>query len=245
MAAERAASVIVDRIVGVSEAMTEALHRHLRIPRRKLYTIANGVESSSGTSAADRVRALERLQLPDGARLVGTASRLVWEKGLSHLLEAWNVVRQAEPNAVLLIAGDGPERTALEALTDSLALRSHVRFLGMRDDVAALLSSLDVFVMPSVSEGLPMALLEAMAVGRPIVATNIGGMPDALAAGEAGLIVPPADPAALATAIIQLLNDPGYATRIGAAAASRFQERYTARAMARAYEDLYLAGASA
>lgn len=245
MAAERAAATVVDHVVGVSEAMTDALHRYERIPRRKLRTIANGVEASRDVSRRDRSRALEGLEITAGARLVGTAARLVWEKGHTHLLEAWRVVHEAEPEALLLIAGDGPERPALEALADSLGIRNSVRFLGTREDVPALLHSLEVFVMPSVSEGLPLALLEAMSTARPVIVSDIGGMPDALGDGKAGLIVPPADPAALAAAILQLLRDPAFAEALGAEAAARFRERYTAGAMAHAYEALYMGGASA
>ena len=204
----------------------------------------SGVAPFRMADPAERLRALDGLDIPAGARLVGTMARLVWEKGLSHLLEAWREVQQAEAGAILLLAGDGPERAALEAQADSLSLHGSVRFLGMREDVAALLGSLDVFVMPSVSEGLPLALLEAMSAGLPVVATNVGGMPDALAAGAAGIIVRAADPQALSAAILRLLRDPVAASQLGEAGAARFRARYTAEAMAHAYQSLYLAAES-
>ena len=240
MVAERVASCVVNHVVGVSNTVTDALHRYEWIPRRKLCTIANGVEPAVRAREGQSEHLTEMLNVPTGARLVGTIGRLVWEKGLSHLLNGWPSVLSAEPTAILLVTGEGPDRAALEAQTVSLGIGDSVRFLGARTDVSAVLAVLEVFVMPSVSEGLPMALIEAMAAKVPIVATDVGGMPHALDNGDAGLVVPSADQVALATAIIRLLRNAEERSQLAAAAAFRFESHFTARAMARAYESLYL-----
>jgi glycosyltransferase involved in cell wall biosynthesis len=137
------------------------------------------------------------------------------------------------------LIGDGPLRAELEALTADLNLTDRVRFLGSRDDVAALLVAADVAVLSSRSEGLSLALLEAMAAGKPVVATRVGGNPEVLTDGETGRLVPPADPEALAAALLEVLDQPGQAAALGRAARSRVVERFSLRGMVTQYEQVY------
>ena len=138
-----------------------------------------------------------------------------------------------------VILGDGPERTRLEALVRSRGLEGSVLLLGERDDVPAWLSAIDVYCLPSLWEGLPNALLEAMARGLPVVASGVDGVPEAVTSGADGLLVPPADPAALAAALKSLAGDPGKRAALGAAAKTAVGERFALRRMIADYERAY------
>ena len=143
---------------------------------------------------------------------------MVWQKGFSNLIRALPEVLQSHPGALLLMVGDGPLRSPLESLTRELNLWDKVVFTGFRTDVRKILACIDVFAVPSLLEGFPMVTLEAMAMGKPIVATDIDGMREQCKDGESGLLIPPGDPKSLAVAIIRLLDDVSLATGIGAKA---------------------------
>jgi glycosyltransferase involved in cell wall biosynthesis len=135
--------------------------------------------------------------------VVLSVARLEAGKGLDVLLRAAAHL----PEATFAIAGDGPERVVLEALARALGVDERVRFLGFRNDVEALLAGCDVFVLPSLDEGFPLSVLEAMAACRPVVASDVGGVPEAITHDETGLLVPPGNPDALAAALARLLDD--------------------------------------
>jgi glycosyltransferase involved in cell wall biosynthesis len=137
-----------------------------------------------------------------------------------------------------LIAGDGPEREQLETEARQLGLASSVEFLGERNDIPDLIRSSDLFVLSTRSEGLPMSVLEAMAAGLPVVASEVGGIPE-LVDAETGVLVPPEDPAALSTAVERLLADQGLRARLGAAGRARAEERFDLESWGRAHIRLY------
>ncbi len=167
-----------------------------------------------------------------------TTARLDAQKGLTYLLDAAALL----PDPMFAVVGDGPERAALEAQVAALGLRDRVRFLGYRSDVPELLAACDVFVLPSLYEGLPLALLEAMASGVPVVATAIGGVDEAVQDGVSALLVPPADARALGVAIRTLLDDPGLARQLGttgmAVARRSFSVEPMVRQLTRIYDEL-------
>ncbi len=167
--------------------------------------------------------------------VVLSAAALVRRKGIDVLLEAFARVGEAE----LWIAGDGPQRGALETRAKELGVAERVRFLGARDDVPDLLAACDVFVLPSRLEGLGVAALEAMAAAKPVVATRVGGLGEVVRDGECGLLVPPDDPAALAAALERLLGDPELRARLGAAGPARVAEGHLPEQLTDAYERLY------
>lgn len=248
MLAERWMSRYLHRYVTVSEALYGQVQRFEGIARRRLEVIPNGVADVVATDPTAVASTRAKLGGQRTGPVVGITARLVWEKGLEYLLRAWAVVavsRQASGNApgTLLIAGDGPERTRLETLATDLGISDSIRFLGTISDTASFYRILDVFVLSSVSEGLPMSLLEAMAAGLPIVATEVGGIPEALDRGTAGLLVPPADTAALAAALMRFVGGHEPAAdgvpRFGHRARQRFVEHYTANAMTDRYVKLY------
>jgi hypothetical protein len=177
------------------------------------------------------------------AKLIGTnahhfiltVARLDKQKGLNYLLEAAALI----PEAMFVLAGEGPERPALEAHTRALSLNNRVVFLGYRADIDDLLASCDLFVLPSLFEGLPLSVLEAMAAGKPVVATAIGGTDETIIHGETGLLVPPADPFALAGAIRTALADPSLSRRLGAAGRARVHQQFSAESMVRRITEIY------
>ena len=160
-------------------------------------------------------------------------------KGHRYLLEAAPSVLKACPSTVFLIAGRGECETALREQARSLGIDAQVRFLGFRQDVPALLAICDVFVLPSLSEGLSIAILEAMAAARPVVTTRVGGNPELVVDGETGVLVEPADARRLASAVIRILTDPAEARRLGENGLSRVRGRFNIGAMVREYEATY------
>ena len=178
------------------------------------------------------------LGIPADAPLLGTVSRLVPVKGLIHLVAAIPEILRRCPRAHLALAGDGEERELLAAQAAALSVADRVHFLGFRDDVPAVIGALDLFVLPSLNEGLGKVLVAAMALGVPIVATKVGGVPEVVEDGRQGLLVPPADPAALAKAAITLLEDRAAAAAMGAAGRAR-AERFSADVMLARLAALY------
>lgn len=166
-------------------------------------------------------------------------ARLHPQKGQSYLLRAMVRVLQRVPSARLLIVGDGPLRQQLERMVEELGLEGSVLFTGFRRDLARLYASCDLLVIPSVQEGLGMATLQAMAAGRPVVATSVGALSEAVVTGLTGLLVPPADPQALAEAILQLLEEPDLRERMGKQARAFAAQYFPVEAMVRGYERLY------
>lgn len=190
-------------------------------------------------ACGDRRAARRLLGIADDAPVVGTVGRLNWAKDHELLLRAFAKVREAVPQAVLVLIGEGELRTALSRRADELGLVDCVRFLGDRGDVAQLLAGFDVFVLSSRTEGYSIALLEASAAGLPIVATDVGGNCEIVADGRSGRLVPAADAVALAAAISQILEHAPLRQAWGAAARAWAEQHAGISAMAHAYEVLY------
>jgi len=179
------------------------------------------------------------MDLPISGPIVGTVARLAPKKGQVDLIEAAALVVRRRPDVTFVLAGDGELRGDLSAQAKSLGLNGHVRFLGAVDDPIPLLGRMDIFTLPSHMEGMSNAMLEAMAAGRPIVATGVGGNSEVVVPGETGLLVPPRDPARLAEAILALVNDPKRAAAMGAAGRARVRAEYSVETMVKRLEDLY------
>jgi glycosyltransferase involved in cell wall biosynthesis len=188
---------------------------------------------------ADPAPLREEFGVPPDAPLVGMVSRLVSIKGHPDLIDAWSRVRESVPDAHLVLVGDGPERAALEAQVAARSLSDCVHFAGNRDDVPAVLAALDLFVFTSYREGLSGALLEAMAAGKPIVATGIVENRELVADGETALLVPPGAPTAVADAVVALLRDPERAAALGRAARADAVDRFSLDRMVENFQAFY------
>ena len=229
---------LVRRVVAISPAVAEALLEGGVDPPR-IRTIPSAVDPAMlwPRSSRQAVRTAEGVGLEEPLLLALAA--LVRRKGLDVLIEALRRLAAEGPPPRLWIAGEGPERGALEAQALRAGLGDRVRLLGRREDAADLLAACDVFVLPSRREGLGVAALEAMAAGRPVVASRVGGLAAAVLDGRTGLLVPPEDPAALAAAIATLLGDGALRSRLGAAGPARVEADFGAEGMVEAYEKLY------
>jgi glycosyltransferase involved in cell wall biosynthesis len=204
-----------DAVVFVSEAdLVRA--RALRLaPADRLRLIRNGVDTLTAAEAW-RVEALRKeLGIEPGEVVIGAISRLHRQKGVAFLIDAARPVLERFPNARFLVAGGGPLETALASAVRERGLGRAFRLLGERSDAKELLALFDVFALPSLWEGLPLVLIEAAGLARPIVASDIDGVREVLRGGETGLLVPPGDPAALAAAILRLLEDKAMGRRLG------------------------------
>ena len=175
----------------------------------------------------------------DDEVLVGAVGRLAEPKALHILIEAVSYLVKRMPRARLVLVGDGPLRSELEKQAADIGVSDRVLFAGMRMDIPAVLAAIDVFAMSSKREGLPVVLLEAMAGGRPIVTTRVGGIPEVVRDHKEALLVQPNDPAALADAINEVISNPELAAQLGRRARERATAEYSLAATARALEQVY------
>lgn len=235
---DRALARCSTRIVACSETVRASLIERDRIAAARVTCIPNGVDLARvGSPEPAPLRA--EFDFPPQVPILAVIGRLHPAKGHRDLLPALSALREQGLDFRVLIVGEGPLREELESAIASRDLGPRVILTGQRGDVPALLAALDALVIPSRWEGLPIVLLEAMARGCPIVASRVGGIPDAVRDAREGLLVPPGDPDALAAALARLLASPELRRELGANAARRARERYDAAATMRAYEALY------
>lgn len=227
------------RIVAVSHDLARFLAEGLGLPAGALHVVHNGIPilepRDASTRARRRQEARARLGLPQGAKLVVAVGNLYPVKDHTRLVEALAAI----PAMHVAIAGRGEEETRLRAQAGETGVAARLHLLGLRDDVESVLDAADVFSQPSLSEGLPLAVLEAMAHALPVVATRVGGVPEAIDDGETGCLVPAGDSSALATALARLLDDASLRERIGSAARARAIESFSIDAMVRGYRALW------
>ena len=230
-----------DVIVGNSDAVLRAISSRWGSGGKRLVKIHNGVDTSLFREAASGPGP-SLAEIPAGCPVVGSVGRLNKVKGHDYLIAAWPRVASAFPEARLLLVGPAwpGDRRRIENAVGACRHGDRIVLLGPRADVPRLLQLMDVVVVPSLTEGFSNAVIEAGAAGRPVVATRVGGNPEAIVEGETGLLVPPRDPEALAEKIIELMGDPSRRERIGAAARERVTRLYSVEQMISGYERLYL-----
>jgi glycosyltransferase involved in cell wall biosynthesis len=240
MTIERVFAKAVTRLVAVSDAQRESIITHHGFDRTRITSIRNGVRANPHVDVT-AARLLKRAELglrPDET-LVGTVAVLSEQKGITYLLQAVHEIVRVRPSIKVLIVGGGPLESELKRQVYELGLDSVVTFTGWRADVPEILTALDIFVMSSLWEAMPLALLEAMAARLPIVVTDVGDNRALVDGGSCAAIVPPRDASALASALLAFLAQPEQARALGERALARFREHFGIAAMAEAYASLY------
>ncbi|MBI5902491.1 MAG: glycosyltransferase family 4 protein [Deltaproteobacteria bacterium] len=234
-------SMLPHMVVTVSESVRAHLIVDKGIPSGRVVTVPTGIDLKrfDPDAAPDTLR--RELELDEDALVVGTVAILRRKKGHHVLLDAIPEVLREAPGAVFVFAGDGPQRGNIEDRINALGLTQSVRLLGLRTDVPAILKGLDLFVLPTLQEALGTSILEASAMRRAVVATRVGGVPEAVADGVTGVLVPPEDATSLAAAMIRLLKDAGLRTGMGERGREMVEREYSTDRMAERMFELYTA----
>ena len=229
-----------DAVVVVSETLAKGLASR-GVPSERIHLVDNGIDATRVADAADLGRAAARTALGahGSQRLIVALGRTSPEKGQDVLLDAFARIAPEAPDLHLALVGDGADRQRLEERAAALGLADRVSLPGWRTDGPACLAAAQVAVLPSRTEGLPIALLEALAVGVPVVVTDVGAMAEVVEHGRAGLVVAPGDAAALARAITRVLADPAAAKERAAHGRHRVAEHYSTRAQAKRLAEIY------
>jgi len=233
---QRWMSVFTDRIFAVTDQLRSDLVAHVGLRREDVEVLYNGVDLGKFVQEP-RNDIRRELGLLDTDFVIGSVGRLVSVKNYSLLLHAMQAIKN--DCVRLLLVGDGPERIRLSRQAENLGIAHQVQFLGHRDDVARCLAAMDVFVLPSISEGMSNTLLEAMGAGIPVVASNVGGNPEILRNGREGLLFASNSIEALKSAIDELMSRPEYRNELAVAARRRVQGEFTQSAMISRYEGFY------
>jgi len=205
----------VDRIVAVAGMQKDHLVRNEHVPEHLIKVIYNGVDEALFSTTVDVENKIRQLALPDAVKIVGIVARLEHLKAVDVFLKAAKLVLQRKGRVRFLVIGDGPELERLKSLSAELMIQGEVYFLGYREDVRELLAILDVAVLSSRTEAFPLSVLEYMASGKAIVATNVGSVPEVIVNGETGLLIEPDDPGRLAENILMLIENSEVAAEIG------------------------------
>lgn len=230
----------IDGVIAVSEEVQDAILKNIgSITENKITVISNGVDLERYREPIDKQLIRKTLGLAEDAKLLLVVAMLREQKGHHYLIEAASRVVPQFPDLHILIVGDGVLKEDLIAQTKHLGLQEYVHFLGIRDDIPRLLAGSDTFVLPSLWEGLPMSLIEAMASALPIVATEVSGSKQVMVSGVTGLLVPPGDSQRLAEAILEVISHPQWGTEMGRAAQERVEKEYSAVKQVREHITLY------
>jgi glycosyltransferase involved in cell wall biosynthesis len=226
-----------DAFIGVADAHADHLVRNERFPAEKVNTIYNGVDCDR--FAPQEASAIRReLNIASDAPVVGILAALRPEKNHELFLAGAKEIRQAIPAAQFIVVGDGPKRPELEQLAADLGIADAVHFVGSRSDVPALLAACDVVALTSHNEASPVSILEALACGKPVVASNVGSVRETVVDGETGRLFPAGDLAAFVGATVEILKSPAERQRLGAEGRRRVEARWSLDAMVRGYEQL-------
>ncbi|MGM0484579.1 MAG: glycosyltransferase [Candidatus Krumholzibacteriota bacterium] len=227
------------RIAVVSDETGKNFIRKTGIDPGKVVTVYNGIEIEAFSGGGEG-RLREELGIGDSETVIGSLSRLSPEKDHRTIMKAFSPVAAGHENCRLLIVGDGPLREELERMAAELSLSSRVVFAGFREDTAASLAAMDLFLQPSLEEGLSLTILEAAAAGVPIITTPVGGTPEIIVDGAEGVMVEPGSSRQLASAMESFLEEPERFEKMAEAAKRKVRDRFSLSAMERKYSGLYL-----
>lgn len=221
-----------DAVAAVSDAVAEQLLAY-GVPAEKIRTIANGIDVSAFEQSSPHSAISWNAN-----KVIGMVARLDMQKGFEYLLQAVRNLRETNEFTVVIV-GDGPDRKVIEDLVKQYGLESSVILAGQQSDMPSIYAAIDIFVLPSLNEGLPMTILEAMAASKPVIATRVGAIPNVIHDGENGLLVNPQDSKGLQDALARLLRDPNLCRHLGEKGHQWVSQNYTSEAMALKYRQLY------
>lgn len=228
-----------DKIIAVSDCIKKDLIDKLKLEPQKTLTIHNGVDLARFTPQIEVAGQNENLDIKDDEFVIGAIGRLVAFKGFTYLLKAAKIIYSQQPKFKLVIVGGGELKQPLKQQAQELGIADKVIFTGRQDNVLPFLASFELVVMSSITEGLPIVSLEAMAMGKAVVASRVGGIPEVVEERVTGLLVPPKDPSALAQAIITLMENPELRKSLGQAGRARVEEFFSLQHMYEQTADLY------
>jgi len=227
------------KVVGVSDHTSTNLTKYEKISPKKIMTIENGIDGSRFEVKIDRDKKRREIGIKNDGPVIGLGVRLAEQKGITYLLQAMPRVIQSFPDITLVIVGDGDLKTGLQDEAAQLGLQDNVLFLGPRLDIPELLQLFDIYVLPSLWEGMPMVLLESLASGCPVIATDVGGVSKVINHGENGLLVKSKSPQQLAEAIMSLLSNSTLREQFAVRGLEIFKSKFSSDIMTRSYERLY------
>ena len=230
--------LLIDRVVAVSSDIEKFLIE--TYGSNRVVCIHNGIDLEAVHVAMQRSEKRKEWQIDDKAVLIGTVGRLVPVKGHAILLEALRILRNSHHNVTLLFVGDGPSRGYLEAEVTRLGLEQSVIFAGHQEQSYDFINMMDIFALPSLHEGIPMVLLEALALRRPVIASRVGGIPEVVEHGVSGLLVEPMDASSLANSVVELIENRSKAINLGATGRARIEKEFKASLMAAKTREMYL-----
>lgn len=227
-----------DGIVCISNSILDYCAAKPYLRRENLSLVHSAIDLERFAAAREDASLRGTLGISD-RYVAGITGRLREEKGHRHIIAALPQIVAEAPDFLLLIVGAGSLEGEFRQIVESLGMQAHVRFTGFREDIPQVLGALDLFVMPSISEGLGTAILEAAAAERPIVATDVGGIPDIISHGKSGLLVPPGNPQALAQAVLQMYRDRAFARQCATAARAHVERVFGEQALVEKTERVY------
>ena len=230
----------VERFIVVSVSLSQMLMERRGIGARQVVLVYNGIELSQYHPDAHYVKLRSEWRISQEVPLIGAIGRMVWQKGFNYFIEAIPEIVRHMPDAKFIFVGDGPLKDQLIVKSERLNVRDRIVFAGFRSDIKEILSNIDLLVVPSLLEGFPMITLEAMAMAKPIIGTNIDGITEQIIDGDNGILVSPKDPVALAGAIIKVLNDKESAKEMGLAARKTVEQKFSVEKMVAETEKIYL-----
>ena len=239
MFSEMVVSWFADRIIAVSEGVKSDLVKYEHINKDKIQVIYNGIDAAKYRVSIDKNRKRKEFGIKKEDKVIGIGVRLEEQKGIAYLIQAAGELVESFSNLKLLIIGDGELRSEMEDLAVQLGIENKVIFTGFRTDIPELLQIIDIYVLPSLFEGHPLVLLEAMAASKPIVATDIPGNRETVADGKTGLLVPLRNSEELAIALKLLLKNDEFRIKMGMLGCKKYQSQFTIDNMIQQYNHLY------
>ena len=237
--ATRLTNSLTDAVEVNSETGAQAVERDLGVPPEKIEVVRSGIDLDAFGGSAKRAETRSALRIADSHHLVLYVGRLRPVKGIEYGIRAFARALAQNENMHMAMAGEGEQLGYLENLVAELRISEKATFLGVRNDLPDLFSAADSVLMPSLNEGFPRTAIEAMAAGKPVIATGVGGTPEAIVDGETGILVPPKDIEAMASALVELVGDPELQSRLGAAGREHAMQNYSVENYVTRLDTLY------